>query len=125
MVTILFSTGTRRLHSSSIKIISSKMSFQAYQFGYTSFNSGSYHNSIRIKSFRHWTLQANNYQVILGLLNFIFVYEIILFYSKWCNTIPYIYRVVTSGLQNRNYTEKNSWSNFTRLCRLNLGHKDI
>ena len=23
------------------------------------------------------------------------------------------------------YTEKNSWSNFTQLCRLNLGHKDI
>ena len=22
-------------------------------------------------------------------------------------------------------TEKNSWSNFTQLCRLNLGHKDI
>ena len=23
------------------------------------------------------------------------------------------------------YTEKNSWSNFTQLCRSNLGHKDI
>ena len=23
------------------------------------------------------------------------------------------------------HTEKNSWSNFTQLCRLNLGHKDI
>ena len=29
------------------------------------------------------------------------------------------------GIMSKNNTEKNIWSNFTQLCRLNLGHKDI